>query len=164
MITDIKKGRYGIEGKMYSEIFSTEIEVRIDEKCSIEYAQKCAEHFNNLSSEIVETICKGAKAYCLDLMDITGGELAEDLTIPVNSETPPLEMLKCFRPQMLVIEEPEDENKIDYQLECSCDWEIEHGMEIDILDDKVVYLSSFNGYSPWLEYDDEDESNYINKI
>ena len=164
MITDIKKGRYGIEGKIYSEIFGTEMEVRIDEECSIEYAQKCAEHFNNLSGEMIETICKGAKAYCLDFMEIAGGDWDEELTIPVNSETPPLEMLKCFRPQMLVIEEPEDENKIGYQLECNCDWEIKHGMEIDILGNKVVYLSSFNGYSPWLEYDDEDESNYINKI
>ncbi|MDE6502618.1 MAG: hypothetical protein K2L10_11080 [Ruminococcus sp.] len=163
MITDIKKGCYGIEGKLYSEIFGTEIEVSIDEECSIEYAQKCAEHFNNLSSEMVETICKGAKAYCLDFMEIASGDWDEELTIPVNTETPPLEMLKCFKPTTLIIEEPEDLNKIGYQLECCCDWEIEHGMEIDILDDKVVYLSSFNDYSPWLEYD-TGEYNYINKI
>ncbi|MDE6425882.1 MAG: hypothetical protein K2K89_07075 [Ruminococcus sp.] len=150
--------------KLYSEIFHTEIEVSIYDEVSIEYAQKCVEHFRNLSPEMLETICKGAKAYCLDLMDITGGELAEDLTIPVTAETQPFEMLKCFKPISLIIEEPEDENKTGYQLECCCDWEIEHGMEIDILDNKVVYLSSFNGYSPWLEYDDEDESNYINKI
>ncbi|MDE6779843.1 MAG: hypothetical protein K2J40_00075 [Ruminococcus sp.] len=164
MITDIKQGCYGIEGKIYSEIFNTEIEVSIYDEVSIEYAQKCIEHFRNLSPEMLETICKGAKAYCLDLIDITGGELAEDLTIPVTAETPPLEMLKCFRLQMLVIEEPEDENKIGYQLCCCCEWEIEHGMEIDILDDKVVYLSLFNGYSPWLEYEDDDDENYINRI
>lgn len=150
--------------KLFSEIFNTEIDVMIYEEVSIEYAQKCIEHFQNLSPEIIQTICKGAKAYCLDLLDITDGELAEDLTIPVTAETPPLDMLKCFRPQMLVIKEPEDENKTGYQLECRCDWEIEHGMEIDILDDKVVYLSSFNGYSPWLEYEEDDELNYINKI
>ncbi|MDE5835354.1 MAG: hypothetical protein K2H26_07535, partial [Ruminococcus sp.] len=119
--------------------------------------------FNNLSGEMVETICKCAKAYCLDFMELTYGDWDEELTIPVNSETPPLEMLKCFRPTTLIIEEPEDLNKIGYHLECSCEWEIEHGMEIDILDNKVVYLSSCSGYSPWYEYDD-DESNYINKI
>ena len=157
MITDIRKGEFGIEGKIYSEIFHTEMEV------SIEYAQKCAEHFNNLSSEMIETICRGAKAYCLDFMEIASGDWDEELTIPVTSETPPLEMLKCFSPTLLIIEEPDDESKIGYQLECSCDWEIEHGMEIDILDNKVVYLSSFNGYSPWREYV-IDEYNYINKI
>ena len=85
------------------------------------------------------------------------------MKISVTAETPALEMLKCFRPQMLVIKKPKDENRIGYQLECRCDWEIEHGMEIDILDNKVMYLSSFNAYSPWLEYD-TDESNYINQI
>ena len=163
IITDIRKTELGIEGKLYSKVFNTEMEVMIDEEVSIEYAQKCAEHFNNLSSEMIETICKGAKAYCLDFMEIASGDWDEELTIPVTSETPPLEMLKCFRPQMLVIKKPKDENRIGYQLECRCDWEIEHGMEIDILDNKVMYLSSFNAYSPWLEYD-TDESNYINQI
>lgn len=163
MITDIRKTELGIEGKLYSKVFNTEIEVMIDEEVDIEYAQKCAEHFNNLSSEMIETICRGAKAYCLDFMEIASGDWDEELTIPVTSETPPLEMLKCFSPTLLIIEEPDDENKIGYQLECNCDWEIEHGMEIDILDNKVMYLSSFNAYSPWLEYD-TDESNYINQI
>ena len=140
MIKDIRKTEFGIEGKLYSKVFNTEMEVMIDEGVNIEYAQKCAEHFNSLNSELVETICKGAKAYCLDFMEMALGNFDEELTIPVTSE-----------------------NKIGYQLECCCDWEIEHGMEIDILDNKVVYLSSFNGYSPWLEYD-TDEYNYINQI
>lgn len=163
IITDIKQGCYGIEGKIYSEIFHTEMEVMIKEGVSIEYAQKCAGHFNNLSSEMIETICKGAKAYCLDFMEEVGGDFYGKMKISVTAETPPLEMLKCFRPQMLVIKKPKDENRIGYQLECRCDWEIEHGMEIDILDNKVVYLSLYKGYSPWHEYGD-DEFNYINKI
>lgn len=163
MITDIRKTEFGIKGKLYSEIFSTEIDVMIDEDVNIEYAQKCAKHFNSLSSELVETICRGAKAYCLDFMELAGGDWDEELTIPVTAETPATDMLKCFNPTVFIVKKPEDENKIGYQLECSCDWEIEHGMEIDILDDKVVYLSSFNGYSPWLEYD-ENNWNYINKI
>lgn len=163
MITDITKGAYGIEGKLYSEIFGSDIDVSIDEEVSIEYAEKCAEHFNSLSSELVENICRGAKAYCLDFMELAGGDWDEELTILVNSETPVLDMLKCFRPQMLIIKKSDDENRIGYQLECSCDWEIEHGMEIDILDNKVVYLSSFNDYSPWREYN-KSKWNYINQI
>lgn len=163
MIRDIKQGEYGIEGKLYSEIFNTEIDVMIYDEASVEYAQKCAEHFNSLSSELIETICRGAKAYCLDFMELAGGDWDEELTIPVNSETPAIEVLKYFKPTVFIVEKPEDENKTGYQLECSCDWEIEHGMEIDILDDKVVYLSSFNGYSPWLKYD-KNEWNYINQI
>ncbi len=139
------------------------MEVMIKEGASIEYAQKCAEHFNSLNSKLVETICKGAKAYCLDFMEEVGGDVYEKMKISVTAETPALEMLKCFRPQMLIIEEPKDKNRIGYQLECRCDWEIEHGMEIDIIDNNVVYLSSFNDYSPWREYV-TGEYNYINQI
>lgn len=163
MIKDIKQGAYGMEGKLYSKILDTEIDVMIDDDVNIDYAQKCAEHFNNMTDKMLDTICRGAKAYCLDFMELAGGDWDEELTIPVNSETPVTEMLKCFKPTVFIVEKPKDENKTGYQLECSCDWEIEHGMEIDILDDKVVYLSSFNGYSPWLEYD-ENEWNYINQI
>ncbi|MDE7137082.1 MAG: hypothetical protein K2O29_01295 [Ruminococcus sp.] len=106
MITDIKQGCYGIEEKIYSEIFHTEMEVMIKEGASIEYAQKCAEHFNSLNSKLVETICKGAKAYCLDFMEEVGGDVYEKMKIPVTSETPAIEMMKCFKPTMLIIEEP----------------------------------------------------------
>lgn len=162
MITDIKQDYYGIQGKIYSEIFCADMEVIID-GASIEYAQKCVRHFNSLDNNLVETICRGAKAYCLDFMEIAGGDWYKEMTIPVTPETPLPEMLKCFRPQVLIIEKPDDDNKIGYQIECSCDWDIEHGMEIDILDNKVIYLSSFNGYSPWYEYNNE-KSNYINQI
>lgn len=163
MIKDIKQGAYGIEGKLYSKIFETEIDVMLDDDVSIEYAQKCAEHFNNMTDKMLDTICRGAKAYCLDFLEEVGGDFYGKMKISVTAETPATDMLKCFKPTVFIVEKPADENKTGYQLECSCDWEIEHGMEIDILDDKVVYLSSFNGYSPWHKYD-ENEWNYINKI
>ena len=56
----------------------------------------------------------------------------------------------------MVVESPQDSARIGYQLECSCDWEEEHGMEIDILDNKLVYLSSYNGESPWDDHSDEE--------
>lgn len=161
MIRDIKQGAYGIEGKLYSEIFGRDIDVMINEGAGIEYAEKCAEHFSSLSGELLETICRGAKAYCLDFMEEVGGDVYGEMKISVTTETPALDMLKCFAPTVFIVPKPEDENRTGYQVECSCDWEIEHGMEIDILDNKVVYLSSFNGYSPW-DYED-DISNYIKR-
>ncbi len=163
--TDIPERTDFIENfKFFSEIFNTEMEFSADDEVSIEYAQKCIEHFQNLSPAMLEIICKGAKAYCLDFLDMDIDVYGKDMTIPVNADTPPLEMLKCFRPTDLYVQEPEDLNKIGYQIGCDCDWEIEHGMEIDILDDKVLYLSLFNGYSPWLEYEDDDDENYINRM
>ena len=38
----------------------------------------------------------------------------------------------------------------------NCDWEEEHGIEIDILDGKLVYLSEYGGESPWEDHSDEE--------
>ncbi|HAJ96223.1 MAG TPA: hypothetical protein DCO72_00575 [Ruminococcus sp.] len=154
---------YGRIGKMYCIPFQTEIEVLVtDEEVTEDYIEKCANALNHLSQELMDTICKGAKAYCLKFMEIVDDDF-EEMSIPVDESTSFREMLKCFSVMELIVPEPEDETKIGYQLFCCCDWEIEHGMEIDILENKVVYLSAFNGFSPWMEYD-EGEWNFVNGI
>lgn len=163
MITDIFDNSYGFEGKFYSEIFKTDMTIMIDYKVYLDYVQQCVNEFNSLDSELLETICRGAKAYCLDFLEEAGGDVYGKMKISVTPETPPLEMLKCFKPTVLIVKKPKDENSIGYQLECRSDWDTEHGMEIDILDNKVVFLGAFHGYSPWREYND-CEWNYVNQI
>ena len=38
----------------------------------------------------------------------------------------------------------------------NCDREEKHGIEIDILDGKLVYLSEYGGESPWEDHSDEE--------
>ena len=59
----------------------------------------------------------------------------------------------------MTIEATEDEDHIGFQLGWSCDWEQEHGIEIIILDDKVLYLGAFEDNSPWYSYE-TDEWNF----
>ena len=47
------------------------------------------------------------------------------------------------------VDVPEDPSRIGYQLSGNCDWEEEHGIEIVILDGKLIYLGEFSGVSPW---------------
>ena len=85
-----------IEGRVYCKLSDTEIDVDLYGDVPIEYAEKCAEAMNSMSEELVDAICCAAKKYCLEYLDAVGGaELNEiNLTIPVNENTPPLEMLK----------------------------------------------------------------------
>lgn len=108
---------------------------------------------------------QGGEGLCLDFCENISDEWRAELklSVPVDENTPPRELLKCFRPTGLSVEPPEDPSKIGYQLNCSCDWEEEHGMEIDILDDKLVFLSEFSGESPWDDHTD-DYGNYAQKI
>ena len=95
-----------------------------------------------MPDDLIDAIYKAAKKYCIDLLDDMGGaeENEIELTIPVDKNTKPEDMLKCFEIGTLVVEDPKDPSRIGYQLSGNCDWEEEHGIEIDILDDKVVYL------------------------
>jgi len=165
MITNLKEGTFPLEGKFYSTFFKKEMDIYLEEGATVEYAEKCVQDFNNMSPQLVDSICRASKAYCLDFMDMVGEEeIMEELTVPIYPDTNPKEILKCMTPITLIVEKPDDESKIGWQTECNCDWEIEHGMEIDVLDGKLVYLSSFNGYSPWIEHDDNDKSDYSNRI
>ena len=171
MITDLQvkplgKGSVYREGRMYCRLWDKEIAVMLfDEDVTVEYAEKCAEAVNSMPPELIDAICRAAKAFCIEFC----GDISEEwraelhLTVPVDADTDPAEMLKCFSPTVLTVDAPKDPMRIGYQLECRCDWEEEHGMEIDVLDDRLVFLSEFTGDSPW--YDHSGEAwNYAARI
>lgn len=156
VIRDLKVKQLGkvdtyIEGKVYCRLWDTEIDADLYDDVEIEYAEKCANAMNEMPDELIDAICRAAKKYCLEFLDEIGGaELNEiDMTIPVDENTPPIEMLKCFDVGSLIVEVPEDPTRIGYQLSGNCDWEEEHGIEIVVLDGKLVYLGEFSGVSPW---------------
>ena len=64
-------------------------------------------------------------------------------------------MLKCFEAGTLVIDVPQDPSEIGYSLSGNCDWEEEHGKEIAVLDDRLVYLGEYCGVSVWEDHSAE---------
>lgn len=147
-----------IEGKAYCRLWNKEIDVDLyDDDIPLDYAEKCVNAMNAMPQELVDTICRAAKQYCLEYLDAVGGAEANgiELTVPVNENTPPREMLKCFEAGSMIVSVPEDPSKIGYQLSGNCDWEEEHGIEIVILDDKLVYLGEFADESPWDDHSTE---------
>ncbi len=143
-----------IEGKAYCKLWDRNIDVDIYGDAPIEYAEKCVEAINAMSEELVDTICRAARKYCLDFLDAIGGASLNEieLSVPVDADTPPSEMLKCFEVGALVVIPPRDPARIGYQLSGNCDWEEEHGIEIVILDGRLVYLGEFTGQSPWSDH------------
>ena len=153
------------EGRVYCRLWDKDIPVMLfDEDVTVEYAERCAEAMNDMSPELIDAICRAARMYCIEFCDEISDEWRQelDLTVPVDENTPLPEMLKCFSPTGLEVSAPADPSRIGYQLECSCDWEEEHGMEIDVLDGKLVYLGSFNAEGPWEDHSKE-EWNYAVK-
>ena len=146
------------EGTVYCKLCDSDIKVMLfDDEVTQEYAERCAEAMNSMPDELIDAICRAAKQFCITFCNEISDEWREelDLAVPVNEDTPPREMMKCFRPIGLQVEPPQDPSRIGYQLECECDWEEEHGMEIDVLDGKLVFLCEFTGSSPWEDHSDE---------
>ena len=146
-----------ISGRAWCRLCGNEIDVDLYDNVPLAYAAKCVEEMNSMPDELVDAICRAAKKYCLEFLDDIGGADLNDirLTIPVDENTPPSEMLKCFEIGGMAVEIPEDPSRIAYQLSGNCDWEEEHGIEIDILDGRLVYLGEFAGESPWDDHSEE---------
>ena len=148
-----------IEGKVYCKLWDTEIDVDVYEDVPLDYVEKCAETMNSMPEELTDAICRAAKKYCIEFMDEISDEWREEIEqkmgVTVNENTPPMEMLKYFSVGTVVVDVPEDPSRVGYQLSGNCDWEEEHGMEIVILDDKLVYLGEFTGESPWTDHSQE---------
>lgn len=162
MITDIQNGEYGIEGRVRFDLFDTEIDVAIDEETDIEYAQKCAEALNSLSEETILNIWKASKNYCLELFEMCDG-FSDEIISEITDDTPPENIKKYIYPSMLIIDEPEDD-RIGFHIECNCEWEPEHGLELTFLDGKLIYAGLFNDCGAWDEYDEDDNMNFANLL
>ena len=153
----------------YSEAFRSEIRFNVeDETVSPEFVKRCEEHLKNMPERMIEVIMEGAKKYCLFFMELcresAGDQYDPSEFPPVTPETPAMEMEPYFGIHEAIIEIPEDESAIAYRLSGGVDWEPEHGLEICIRDDKVLYLGGFDGNSPWWDYDPDDEWNFVNGI
>lgn len=162
------KDRYMIEGTVYSKIFGREIGVDIDDETLIEYAEKCAQAMNSLSEETIDIICRAAKKNCLKMAELlaeTGGSLDEewfDMRTHVDENSPPREILKSIWVHLWVCK-PKDDS-IGYCLCGGCGWEPEHGFEIVIKDNKVLYVGPDEGHKPWYDFPKDNDWNFVNLI
>lgn len=165
MITDLEEGEYGLEGSFDWELFGEVIEVQIDEEVDTKYAEKCAESLQNLPEETIQAIWEAAKRYCLFFMELCGDDWDDfnEMSIEVTEDMPAEEIKTEIYPSVLIINEPEG-NGIGFHIECGCTWEIEHGLEITILDGKLVYLGPFEDNRPWNNYPKDNKWNFVNNI
>lgn len=163
MIEDLEVTDCGTEGTLHFALFDEDIDVLIEEDFEdIDYAQKCAAHLNSLSEEMIDKICRAAKAYCLYALK-EWYDFDFDLSAEITEDTPVREILKCISPLCLSINCPKTD-EIGYHIEFNCEWEPEHGMELTILGDELLYCGAFESINPWawLKYHkgERDEYNF----
>ena len=164
LIKALHDTEYGPEGKMHWELFNKDISVSLGEGADLAYAEKCAEALNNLPGETVKAIWEAAKRYCLFFMELCGDEWDDfsEMTIKVTEDTPAEEIKSQIYPGILIVDDPEGDG-IGFHMECNCSWEVEHGLEITILDNKLLYLGAYEGCGAWDKFDPKDGWNFVNE-
>jgi len=140
-IKDVKKEKHFFEGKAFFNLFGVDIGVLIDlGSADFDYAEKCVAALNNMSEETIDKLCEYSILYCEIFCDKAG-------------EAPPQivskrDILRHIHPGSLHVNIPED-GSIVISLQMACDWEVEHGLEWLIKDDKILYVGDCCGETPY---------------
>lgn len=150
IIRDIKDDNGILVGRMHSELFDCEVDVMISE-AKVEYAEKCAEYFNNMPVDLVNELKKYTLRYCEDFRQFFDEESPE-----VTKDVTEKEIFDYVWPHVLIIRGQKDSGKIAFGVEFGCCWEPEHGMEWAVRDGRVLYVGDFTNVGPW-----RDEKYYI---
>ncbi len=158
MIINLQEGKFFREGKIYSSLFKKDMPIIIDNDAEVSYAEKCVDSLNNMSQELMDSICRAMLDFCLENIDDRNGFL-----VPLSQETEPKEILRCIVPKRFTVMEPLDADVAAWQMECEAEHEPDHVIEIDVRDGKLVYLGCYFNGSPWRNYDG-DISNYAVKL
>lgn len=158
MLTDFRQSDVPgcFEGKFEFKLFNTQTDVFIDmEEPDTDYINKCIDNLNSLSDELIDELCVYIIKYCNDFR-----EYFEDEGIEIPEDISGRAILEYIEPVVLGIEDPDDSDIAGYSLEFNVPWEEEHGMEVVIMDNKIMYVSTYNGMGAWCE-DYDDGCNYV---
>ncbi len=159
---------YGIEGTLHLGMFDgdkADIDIRA-RNCSEEYVQRCAEMLVELSGEQKEKLLKATAAYALEYVEEYGWEDPDD-EWDFTENSPIEDILKYVFPVAITITPPkecvEEDAPPAIDMELSCVWELEHGLEWMIRDGEVLYVGSYDGVSPWRDLSNK-AGNYIDRV
>lgn len=134
-------------GGLTWKLFGKKIPVMTTRGVSPEYAKKCASALKGLSEDAVDSICSGAKKYCLWYARNMYRDINSVMSVPINENTPPREILADIAPKRLAIAAP-DNDSIGFCISFDCEWEnweglyTRYGLCAAILDGKVVFVGT----------------------
>lgn len=139
-------------------IFSRDILINVENSVSMDYVSQCLEHFVSLNDEMIDTICERISAYHQYMLEEWDDEFVEEINQEVPKDIKGKDILAyVIDPEIYIF--PPAGKGIGYLIEGQCAWEPEHGIDIILLDDKVIYVGMACGLDPWAE-EDEVECDY----
>ena len=149
-----------MEGEVYFGYIGKYIHLRFGKDVPEEYVHKVAERLNEFTEEIMCKICNYSIRYCLDKL-----ESYEDIEtdIDVDEFNDCFSILEYMEIEGLVVNKPDDLKDIGINLEGSCDWDEEQGIQWLIKEDDVVYVGPWSMLNIWHSPYENSLFNYAKK-
>ena len=168
-IIDIKRDEYiGMVGMAKLDNWDCDSKVAFSEG-RLEYAEKCVKYIQEMDSTMMQRLLKYAHRYYKDMVNELGDDFSEimDMDDDVSEDN----IINYICPSMIIIEDNCREDRIEFHVECGCDWEPEHGLEFTISDNKILYVGGFDDMPPYNEgrlkyvgfYSEDNNMNYADK-
>lgn len=138
------EGFWPLQGEAFLALFDGYVPFVVEDAAGLEYVERCVMYFNNLDAVVIESLCQASIRYCNDVLALTGQNLRH-----CGSSS---EVLRLISPSTLIVPNQEVPGEAVAHLELNHDWEVEHGMEWIVRDNRVLYVGAFNDSDPWGEY------------
>ena len=118
------------------------ITLTCDKKNQIDYAKKCLSYFESMPKQVELRLRKYLFRYFRDYLQYIEEETEEWKNITEEN------IFEHIQITTLIVSSECRTNIIEFHIEGNCDWEKEHGLEITISDEKILYVGPFENYGP----------------
>ena len=126
--------------KFVSAVFDREISVSAG-NASEKYVRRCIDFFQNMKENEIDFLTENAQQYYREIVEMSGDTVAS-----MPEEISGREILNWIYPKVMWIDsDAESDGPIAFIVECDCEWEPEHGLEIVAFDEKIIHVGSYDG-------------------
>lgn len=147
LIKNIKEYEFDdsqMAGSVYFKFIGDYIDLRFDKDIPMDYVERTAEKLNTVTEEIMNTLFERSIIYCRSNLEEYKFLKRK---IRLDKLEKPSDIMKYMEIIGLIVNLPQDMSQVAINLEGSCRWEEEDGIQWLIRDDTVVYVG------PWADID-----------
>ena len=126
--------------RFVSTVFKREVSVSA-EGVSEKYVKRCIDFFQMMPEKEIDYLAEEACLYYHEMIEMSGNMVAR-MPEEINGR----EILNWIYPKVMWIDgDRETENPVEFIVECDCEWEPEHGLEIVAFDERIIHVGSYDG-------------------
>lgn len=155
-VKDIERDGDYVEAMAKVDLFPKEFKIISYVTVPVHYIERCVAHLDNLSDELLDKLRGYLFKYAMDYQKYF--DMNNESDVKKSKKIyggGPTNILSCIRLQNILISGAAKGSEVNestiptFSLECACDWEYEHGLEIVISGNEIKYVGQFDNVGLW---------------